>query len=634
MGTDVVVTGVGELVAGHEYRFLNATGHWQGTVMREDEVVLGQLKASAVVPGMSGAPVRRLVDDVVVGVVIARYNSPDQWFRNTVWCAKTEQLLPLIREVAPAATMYATAESLEEANRLILGPINVDYSAGLVAVTQEPFGHTPEVIRAGTGVSIAFDLSNRGRADVRVDGVFIKVLKHRAIHTLYTVPTLGLSQVREYECLIEPEPGLYPCRGEFEAGQFLRLIPGELERLRISIGATRAGVYDVVATVRYSLGEDLVMLESKEHVVVGVSDTWSSEPRARARARARRGLVHGWLSEGAVEELPPAAERALLAALNDRAQKNRREAAIELGKYGRAAAISVLGEIVHDGDEDEYRRLEAIELVGGCPEGRATDLLLEVLNHTHPAFRARAAEALGRGGDVRAVPALTIALQDPAVLKSAAEALGDIGDAAVLSLQSALADPDTAVRREVVHGLSRVGPGAVEALVAALADSDEEVRFWALDAIVVDQRESSVGWLIAALSDPSDRIRGLALRQLSRFRDECLSALRPRAREGDERARDALARLDPPDVAGLVSMLGNADSALRQELVTSLEQAYRKLTEKRPAWMGGPEKLSSDEARRKKQLLQDIRAALLEVSRDQDDASHVAAREALLRMPS
>ena len=49
-------------------------------------------RRASVLPGMSGAPVRRLADDVVVGVVSARYNSADGWLRDSVWVARTEHL--------------------------------------------------------------------------------------------------------------------------------------------------------------------------------------------------------------------------------------------------------------------------------------------------------------------------------------------------------------------------------------------------------------------------------------------------------------------------------------------------------------------------------------------------------------
>ncbi|MFF3324032.1 NB-ARC domain-containing protein [Streptomyces sp. NPDC002889] len=90
--TDVVVTGVASVDdPGHDYRFLYATGAWRGWTER-DGVALGMLSSSSLVPGMSGAPVTRLSDGVVVGVVSARYNSADGWLRDWVWVARTEDL--------------------------------------------------------------------------------------------------------------------------------------------------------------------------------------------------------------------------------------------------------------------------------------------------------------------------------------------------------------------------------------------------------------------------------------------------------------------------------------------------------------------------------------------------------------
>jgi hypothetical protein len=44
--------------------------------------------------GMSGAPV--LSGNFAVGIVSARYNSADEWARNSVWVARTEDLTPLL----------------------------------------------------------------------------------------------------------------------------------------------------------------------------------------------------------------------------------------------------------------------------------------------------------------------------------------------------------------------------------------------------------------------------------------------------------------------------------------------------------------------------------------------------------
>jgi hypothetical protein len=81
---------------GHRYRFLNATGEWAGWTTRDDAVPLGRMTASAVVPGMSSAPVIRDDDGAPAGVVSGRYNNTDGWLAGTVWVARTEDLAVLL----------------------------------------------------------------------------------------------------------------------------------------------------------------------------------------------------------------------------------------------------------------------------------------------------------------------------------------------------------------------------------------------------------------------------------------------------------------------------------------------------------------------------------------------------------
>src|SRR5262249_44820926 len=77
-----------------------AVGEWAGTATREDAVPLGRFSAKDVLPGMSGAPVRREADDVGVGGLGARDNSADGGGRGTAWAAPTEGLLPLLAGIA------------------------------------------------------------------------------------------------------------------------------------------------------------------------------------------------------------------------------------------------------------------------------------------------------------------------------------------------------------------------------------------------------------------------------------------------------------------------------------------------------------------------------------------------------
>lgn len=99
--TELVVAGVSQVDdPGHEYRWLSGTGSWKGGTTRDDQVPLGLLSSSDVLPGMSGGPVRRLSDDGVVGVISGRYNTADNWLRDSVWVARVEDLLPLLTGLA------------------------------------------------------------------------------------------------------------------------------------------------------------------------------------------------------------------------------------------------------------------------------------------------------------------------------------------------------------------------------------------------------------------------------------------------------------------------------------------------------------------------------------------------------
>ena len=125
MALRVGVTVTGHAVPddpGHRYRFLNAPGEWAGWTTRDDAVPLGRMTCSAVVPGMSGAPVIRDSDGAVAGVVSGRYNSTDGWLAGTVWVARTEDLAALLDGIAEVTMMQPP----------LAGPVDL-----LLAVTED-----------------------------------------------------------------------------------------------------------------------------------------------------------------------------------------------------------------------------------------------------------------------------------------------------------------------------------------------------------------------------------------------------------------------------------------------------------------------------------------------------------------
>ncbi|MFJ8629592.1 SUMF1/EgtB/PvdO family nonheme iron enzyme [Streptomyces sp. NPDC093568] len=100
VGTPVVVTGHAVVPdparPGGSQRYVEAPGTWAGRALRDDSLALGRVSSRDLLRGMSGAPVRRQLDDAVVGVVCERYNSVDGWLRDSVWVARTEDLVPLL----------------------------------------------------------------------------------------------------------------------------------------------------------------------------------------------------------------------------------------------------------------------------------------------------------------------------------------------------------------------------------------------------------------------------------------------------------------------------------------------------------------------------------------------------------
>ncbi|MEY9995365.1 formylglycine-generating enzyme required for sulfatase activity [Streptomyces sp. V4I8] len=100
VGTEVVVTGHARVPdQARPYgsqRYVDAPGIWAGGTLRDDTIALGRLSSRDLMRGMSGAPVRRRSDGAVVGVVSERYNSADGWLRDSVWVARTEDLVPLL----------------------------------------------------------------------------------------------------------------------------------------------------------------------------------------------------------------------------------------------------------------------------------------------------------------------------------------------------------------------------------------------------------------------------------------------------------------------------------------------------------------------------------------------------------
>jgi HEAT repeat protein len=149
-------------------------------------------------------------------------------------------------------------------------------------------------------------------------------------------------------------------------------------------------------------------------------------------------------------------------------------------------------EVIDEDDMDYMRnsdprvRAKLLEVVGQKQGSNAVRLLLPGLQDINPAVRKSAVDALARLGPSAVAP-LREALQDNSayIRSGAVEALGIIGDANFIDLAPALLQDESAlVRKETAQVLAKSKEeSVVPALRIALKDKDEEIRKIAEDAL-------------------------------------------------------------------------------------------------------------------------------------------------------
>ena len=149
-----------------------------------------------------------------------------------------------------------------------------------------------------------------------------------------------------------------------------------------------------------------------------------------------------------------------------------------LTRHG-AGSVTPMMRLLENGGR-HHARPWAANVLGELRAQRAFPVLVRALGDIEDEVRARAAYALGRLGDRRAIPyLLEHLLTDPAPFVRAriAGALGQFDDPEVVErLVRALADPAWWVRMRSVEALEQIGPQAEGPLLVALDDPDPELR--------------------------------------------------------------------------------------------------------------------------------------------------------------
>src|SRR5262249_35076720 len=151
-----------------------------------------------------------------------------------------------------------------------------------------------------------------------------------------------------------------------------------------------------------------------------------------------------------------------------------------------------------------------------------TELLLEQLTSEDLETRQAAVLALGRIGDVRAVPALLNTLRtDTESVVVVAGALAMLGDRrAYAPLFALLGSPDSAIRRAGVSALNSLGhPDMAADMAVLLRDSGPLIRESAARIVGYAGYPECADALLACCQDQQESVRKVAIESLSCLED-------------------------------------------------------------------------------------------------------------------
>ncbi len=227
-------------------------------------------------------------------------------------------------------------------------------------------------------------------------------------------------------------------------------------------------------------------------------------------------IVAYW-SNGEVEK----AEGLSKTAIADDHPERAREVITAAAEAKAQQGLSILQERLRKITNSQLQR-QIVLAIGemGIPE---SSKVLSSFQDQDPFLRQSAAEALGQLGDARAVAPLLLLLKDTAsdVRRSAAEALGQLGDArAVDPILPLLRDPASEVRRRAIEALGRLeGSRAVDPILPLLKDPASEVRRRAIEALGQLGDARVVDPILPLLKDPDWGVRQRAIEALGQLGD-------------------------------------------------------------------------------------------------------------------
>jgi len=140
-GTEVAVIGwaAGVFDPDHTHEIHQAVGEWCGLARLDGGTRLCRVRLDALMQGMSGAPVMRVSDGAIVGVVSGRYNSADGWLAQTGWIARVEDLAGLHPKLRQRGS-----ERRHRGRVGLLASLSVVGAVAVAAVLVESAGEAPD----------------------------------------------------------------------------------------------------------------------------------------------------------------------------------------------------------------------------------------------------------------------------------------------------------------------------------------------------------------------------------------------------------------------------------------------------------------------------------------------------------
>jgi HEAT repeat protein len=220
------------------------------------------------------------------------------------------------------------------------------------------------------------------------------------------------------------------------------------------------------------------------------------------------------------------------------------------------AVDALLPSLASETDEISNAAIDALSQIG-VP---AVEPLIAALKDPKAQVRERAAEALGRIGDARAVEPLITCLKNPGLDQPAADGQDMSNSDESDDQKKAHAEENAQVRQKASEALGKLGKPAVEPLLACLDEKDPSVRCLAATALGQTHDARAVAPLIAHLVELSGKD----------VTDEENSA----GVNVHDSLRDALANLGEPAIKPLLECLKDKDVHVQEDAADVLGQLH------------------------------------------------------------